>query len=78
MGTVEPAFRRLGHNISRALGASGLSLDQVAEHAVMEKSELEKIIAGEDLDVTVEALLVLGGVLRAEPAALLEGVVSGA
>lgn len=74
MATTEEAFRRIGENINRGLEACPFSMDQVAERSLMETGEIELVIAGQDLDVTGDALNCLAGAIGIESADIFEGV----
>ena len=65
---------RFASNVERLRRRAGLSLDEVAERAQIDREELDVLLRG-DAEARVDTIYLLAGALEVEPGALFEGVV---
>jgi transcriptional regulator with XRE-family HTH domain len=71
--TDREARERFAANIERLRRRDGLSVEDLAERAQIDDSELDEILRAES-EATYTAVLLLAGALGVEPGALIEGI----
>jgi transcriptional regulator with XRE-family HTH domain len=64
---------RFAINVERLRRRAGLSPDEVAERAQIDREELDVLLRG-DAEARVDTIYLLAGALEVEPGALFEGV----